>query len=338
MTPTTRRIRHLAGCVFSQRTLERLIDPVLADIELERRQALGSGRVWLARRVVFSGYVALIRALAVHGAYTLVRGDGAAHIVRSAAAAFIVLTVVLLLPPLHRAPQIPSFAALAVYLIPQAIPLSVPLAIAFAIARSTSRNVLNRTASRTALALALVGTSAVLVSMEWLTPAANDAFRSAVTARLAREGKAAQVPRGLSERPLSELTLVAWYGRAALKQDDHVRYPLWGLETVSPEHDWRFTRAVHRVLALPFASAAFGLMGAAILAAIRRRTLLRIALVAVAPVYIAALFATSAIPAPVPAALWAWAPNITMVLIAAVLFVSTRRDRADGRVARTTGI
>ena len=324
MTPATSRLRSVAARIFAPKTMERLIDPVLADVELERCEALRCGRLWLARWVVFRGYVALIRAVALQGVHSFFRGDGAAHIVRSAAAAFVVLTVALMIPPLRRAPQVPTFAALAVYLIPQAIPLSIPLAVAFGIARSTSRTVLDRTSIRTVLVLALMGTIVVLVSMEWLGPAANQAFRSAVAARVAADGRMAEIRRGLSERPFSELTLTVRYGHAALKQDDHIRYPLWGVETRSSEHEWRFTRSVHRLLALPFASAVFGLMGAALLGAIRHRTLLRIALMAVAPLYIAMLFGTSATRPQVPAALWAWSPNIAMVLIAAVLFISSR--------------
>lgn len=62
------RLRTMAACVCSSRTMERLIDPVLTDLQIEYDHAVHEGRKWKSRWIWSVGHIAFFQAIAVHQA------------------------------------------------------------------------------------------------------------------------------------------------------------------------------------------------------------------------------------------------------------------------------
>jgi hypothetical protein len=49
--------------------MDRLIDPVLADLQAEYRDARAHGRIWKSRWVRVAGYVSLLKAVSTYGCH-----------------------------------------------------------------------------------------------------------------------------------------------------------------------------------------------------------------------------------------------------------------------------
>ena len=62
------RIRALAARVCDAETMERLIDPVIADLQVEHAEAVQNGRAWMRRWIRFAGGFVCLKALAVYRA------------------------------------------------------------------------------------------------------------------------------------------------------------------------------------------------------------------------------------------------------------------------------
>ena len=73
----------------------------------------------------------------------------------------------------------PRVADLAVYLIPQALPLSIPVGLTFGILWALGRLSASRTALVLVLVLALGASLVSFVTLAWVMPNANQAFRTA---------------------------------------------------------------------------------------------------------------------------------------------------------------
>lgn len=67
MRPAGTRLRALAARLFAASTMERLVDPAIADLQAEYEEALRSGPKWRSRWVWFVGHLAFFRMLVVHG-------------------------------------------------------------------------------------------------------------------------------------------------------------------------------------------------------------------------------------------------------------------------------
>ena len=332
MTLSNRFVRRLAAWLCSPATLERLIDPVLADIELERRQALASGRAWRARWVVVSGYVGLIWAVVLHGVHrgaALGISPVAARTAVFSACAFLVLTYALIARPWMRAPRVRSYAdwvAFGVDLIPQSIPVSVPIALAFGIVCGWSPHMSVRAAIRRAMLLGVVGVIVALSAMQWMIPAANQAYRAQVVKLLAETGRYPRVAplRGLSERSLTELAALRRRGEVGLTT---------GTVYYAPDRYLvrRLDEFFHRRVALAFAAGPFCLAAAAIALVFRRRAVAILAFCAVLPLYIAAIaiiefaqpamFGVQGVRASILPIVLGWLPNTALVMLAVVLLL-----------------
>ena len=107
------RLRMLASRVCQPHAMERLIDPVLADLQCEYAAAQTRGQVWRGRWIRLAGYVAFWKVFGMHTAVRtvpaarewLVADDRA--IGRTLGGATVVATVVtalLMLPPLRICP------------------------------------------------------------------------------------------------------------------------------------------------------------------------------------------------------------------------------------------
>ena len=138
MTHAGAQLRVIAARILNQRTMERVIDPLLADLQLEHTEAIQQKRIWRGRWVLVAGYVVSLKTIALCGANTAfesLRGwtadDRVAtnRTLRFSAAAMAVTTVVLELPALYSWPfswRQTHNPRLLVYLVPQALVLAVP--------------------------------------------------------------------------------------------------------------------------------------------------------------------------------------------------------------------
>jgi hypothetical protein len=214
------RIRATAARLCSARTTERVIDPVLTDVEIEHRDATAAGRVWGSRWILVAGYFALVKVAASCGYDRTVRdwsGDDTRAFARTfglSAAGFAVTVVLLISPPAGVVPawQLP-------YLIPQALPLAIPVGLTLGIFCSLGGRIVSFRAKGAVLALAVACSAGSLATTIALMPAAGQAFRSSVSehVRLTVGEEPAMTP-GVAEMPISELRrkvdVLAQSGRA----------------------------------------------------------------------------------------------------------------------------
>src|SRR5262245_18066385 len=136
-----RLLRRFAARLFSAPTMDRLIDPILADQQKEFVEALSEGRLWRARVAVVAGYWGLGKALLVHGANRALKaGDGQGSdarrvIIWSSLLVFVTTSVLAMIPllwSLRRAP-IPSKVVFILLLLPQALPVAIPVGLALGV-------------------------------------------------------------------------------------------------------------------------------------------------------------------------------------------------------------
>ncbi|MGH9374242.1 MAG: LptF/LptG family permease [Vicinamibacterales bacterium] len=338
MRPQATWIRGIASRLSSRTTMERLIEPVLTDVELEHREAARSGRLWLARWIRVSGYVGLCKALALHGVHVCGRAlrpdEAATRTMAFSVAAFLVLTLALVLPPLlstrHHVP-VSNLGMLAVYLIPQALPLSIPVALSFGIACGWPRDTTARTMLRQVIVPGIAASVVVVAAMEWLVPAANQAFRAAAIRQIGADR--VHISRGINERSLSELA-------SLIRQTSPDRWPNEAVSATIRElsaGNSAFSRETlqqhfHLKVALCLATAALGFLAVAIASVIHRRNLARTVFFSIFLAYIAAYFGAPATAHVLPAAAVAWLPNAGLAAVS-VLFlgVSSGRRTSDPR-------
>jgi hypothetical protein len=132
------RLRRWAGYLCSRRTMERLIDPVIADLQHEYEQANASGRILHAHTARLRGYVVFWRVLALHvrtvwlegTIRTLIAADWSTlrRALLPAAVTMVIVTAILIAPPIQGMAQRGVVGAwLLALLIPQSLPFSIPL-------------------------------------------------------------------------------------------------------------------------------------------------------------------------------------------------------------------
>src|SRR5882757_7530451 len=61
------RLRAFAARVFDAQTMERLVDPVVADLQTEHGAATSAGRIWKSHWIRLAGLVAFLKVIAVCG-------------------------------------------------------------------------------------------------------------------------------------------------------------------------------------------------------------------------------------------------------------------------------
>jgi lipopolysaccharide export LptBFGC system permease protein LptF len=95
-------------------------------------------------------------------------------------AVMIIFTLTLIGPFMRQFWSHPRAADLAVYLIPQALPLSIPMGLTFGILWVLGRLPASRTALLLVMVLALGSSVVSFVTLAWVMPNANQAFRTGV--------------------------------------------------------------------------------------------------------------------------------------------------------------
>jgi hypothetical protein len=313
MTRPGDRLRTLASRLFAKQTMERVIDPILADLQCEYDEALARGALWRARLGLVRSYCAFGMALFWLGVRracsSASRPDGVRMGLVTAVAAALV-TIALLIPPLLQWPSWkgdPAFTALLfVTLVPQALPLSIPAGLCVAVMWAMRGRSVTRRQIGTVLAVALAFTAVVWVVLEWLMPQANQQFRELIVTRLSG-GRVVTLEPGLSELGLSRL---------------------------GQRGDPAAVRQYQLLWALCWASAPLSLLALGLARYVKRRVSAVLLAMALANAYFAMVWvrAASTFEPAVPFSVAAWTPNVLCVLAGCALLLRPQRPK-DLRVA-----
>ena len=290
------RLRALAVRILDRDTIERLVDPIVADIQCEYAAAIERRAPWKARLVLWCGYLGFWKAAAWF-AFTRLADPryGLARACAFSAAALLALTAIFALPPLidvqgfwrHQ-----RWAMLSLMLVPQALPLSIPAAGCIGVLLAMRARPLTRRNAAGVLAIGLAGSLAAWAIVEWVLPQANQAFRELLVAELT--GRTVSLEPGLNEMGLSRL------GRRT---------------------DPAAVRHFHILWALCFASVPLSLMALGLTAYVRRFAPAVMLAVMVSASYPAIMIVLSGLPAG-SRPNWiveAWLPNVILLVAAAGL-------------------
>ena len=209
-------LRWIAARFCDQRTMERLVEPIVADLQAEY-DAAAAHAARRARWLVWRGYGAFWKALALHCIMSTFypsgsdSNDSMGRVVAFSLGALTLMTALLILPPMLDASYFKWAGGpleklrLILLLVPQALPLSIPMGICIGVVCAMRAR---RTSPRhvaAVLAIGAVATFAVWTMLEWGVPAANQAFREMVVAGLG-DGRIVHLEPGLNELGLSRLS------------------------------------------------------------------------------------------------------------------------------------
>lgn len=202
------RLRAFASRWCRPDVMARVIDPMIADLQLEHAEALRRHRVWKSRLVHARACIAFVKVAAVctwTGAIPWRHGwtaDDRAALIRALAfsiVAIVAVVALLELPYVSQDVVLPSgkFMRL-IYLVPQALPIAMTIGATLGIVFGLGGQTFSRRVGASVVALALAARVISFVNLAWVTPAANQAFRLLISGGTA-------VP-GIPELPIGELS------------------------------------------------------------------------------------------------------------------------------------
>jgi hypothetical protein len=312
------RLRSLASRICSPQTMDRLIDPVIGDMQREHeRGARTSGR-WERRWVLVQSYVAFWKVAALWLPMVWiernVRERAASSLGRALAAAaitMIVTTALLVAAPLQQAVRHDWTGWMILLLLPQSFPLTIPGVLLVGVLTGSRNRPVASSTRRVVLGLALAGSLASFATIVWAIPASNQAFRVAVAGH--------EISRGFGEMPVNSLRVLAIESRG------HSEIAQAGRLFVDYHARW----------ALVGAAGAFALFGLGV-AALHARVAFTAAVALIAyGVYPGYFFELVAF---VPPSIFnnepltilvVWLPNLLLILVGLAFLKSANADRAS---------
>jgi len=315
MTPQPgARLRAVATRLCDSTTIERVIEPLLADLRLEYADAVKRGRLWKSRWVRFAGYLTFMKVLAICGSERFLQraerwtADEDRALARTIGISTVamVATACLLLAPYRASFGVHSseWRVLA-YLIPQAIPLAIPVGFTLGTLWGLKSRVVSRQLKRVVLTLAIICSLASFGTTAWIRPAANQAFREFTFRRIVRDESASTrtLPKGPNELTLAELRQRLRSRPDADRVDRNIEF------------------TYHMVLALPWATLALAFFALSVNQwRIRRVGLCAIAFSTCFGYYVLLVTGrTYALDGTLPAYAAAWLPNIVFAASSAAL-------------------
>jgi hypothetical protein len=200
------RLRAVAARVCSATTMERFIDPVIADLQVEYASAIGRRRQWLA---LLAGYIAFAKVSLWCGVLGLREArhnwsdedrQGLFHTLWLSGCAIVIVSVPLWLLELPTTrdllesmrdtefPPTASVQRLMIYLVPAILPLGMPIGLAIGVALGAYGRALSRRLIGTIILVALAASAVTVVNVGWLTPATNQLYREAIVGQYVRKG------------------------------------------------------------------------------------------------------------------------------------------------------
>ncbi len=216
-------LQRIAARVFNETTMERVIGPVLADLQAEHARAIEHGLVWASRWIRLAGCVALLKVVVFYAYRYSVRTvsdrdpydrPAVRRAVGWSVAATAVAMLAMLLPVFLRNASLTlgTRLTLLMYVVPSQVPLALPIGVLLGVPCGLKGLLISRRSQGVVLAIALGCSVASFVTMAWILPAANEAFRFRATAafRAAVPGGVnvvkAPLPPGANELTLAELS------------------------------------------------------------------------------------------------------------------------------------
>jgi lipopolysaccharide export LptBFGC system permease protein LptF len=203
-----RLVHRVAALVCSKKSLERVIEPAIADLQREYSHAAdrGARMTNLAR-----GYVSVFRVIAACALdMSDTTFDDRRAVMRTLAWWFgltCAIVALLCLPPLWTYPIALKYPSLAITLLPQAAPLAIPVGLAFGIALGVGRAVTLNAGKMILLAAAMASLLSFGI-LEWALPASNQVFTD-FTSQILRsrgyKGPMTGPQKGPNEMRLAEL-------------------------------------------------------------------------------------------------------------------------------------
>jgi lipopolysaccharide export LptBFGC system permease protein LptF len=208
MTRPGTRIRAIAARVCDARTMERIVDPTVSDLQTEYEDAVAHGRRWERARIWIVGHLALVQVIVLHGGLMGMntrrdRTSDDRRAVRRTVAASVAITIVgtifFTVEPFANlvSRSRPHILEFAFYAIPQALPVSIPIGLTFGVPWGLGRMSTSRRTRAAVLALALGASVVSFTMLAWAIPVSNQAFRVAIVGR--------SLSKGANELTLGEL-------------------------------------------------------------------------------------------------------------------------------------
>ena len=209
-----RTLHRFAVHLCTPTTLERVVEPAIADLQKEYAETASTEQTRRAQ-VLMTGYVAITKVIVMCALNLSATSDDERRaIVRTIVWSFtltVVFTAALMLPPLSIADG--DFSSVFIAgLIPQAMPLATPIGLTFGIAIGLGHRPANRRVAKIVLLCALLASLVSFVTLAWVMPAGNQAYRESI-ARTA--GITGDLIKGTNEMSLSELDRQAAIASAA---------------------------------------------------------------------------------------------------------------------------
>lgn len=204
-----RTLHRLAAYICSSHSLERVVEPAIADLQKEYGEVRRRGIVSRAGNLL-SGYAAILKVMALC-VFRLTFATGERHMLMRAlvcSMAMVLLIVgVLIVPPLYDFDQSVRSWYAATMLVPQAVPLAIPLGIALGIAFGLSAQPAMNIAKATLLG-AIVASALSFAVLIWAMPVANQMFREMMLRELRGTGYQGSITapeKGYNEMSIAEL-------------------------------------------------------------------------------------------------------------------------------------
>jgi hypothetical protein len=282
-------LRVLAAHVVNARTMERVVDPAIADLQ---------------RDSSMSSYVAVVKVLLLcisqeammfSAGWTSDDRRAVARVVAATALVTVLGTLLFEAPPfLSYAWRSSDFdRRLPLYLAPQAFPLAVAIGVTLGTVFGIGGRAFSGRVTTWVVALGIVVSVIAFIDLAWITPAANQAFRVAVSGNR-------DIVRGVPEMTLGELWQMASPDAAFAF---HTRWALAFSPFVLIVFAWSIVKATARSMTVGLAAvgALFG--------------------------YYMLLYGgrSLTLDGRVPALATAWLPNVVLVAIAVALMILNRR-------------
>jgi hypothetical protein len=298
--------------------MERVIDPLIADIQCEHAEAVQTGRVWKSRWIYLAGSVVFLKVVAICAGTHLTTverwtTDDRKSLVRAAvisALTAVVITILLVSRSAEDYPKIllhPSPKRL-LYLAPYPLLAGGVLGVTLGIVLGLGGRSLSRRLVATVLGFALTCSVFAFVGLGWIAPAANIAYRMTVL------GDADPTP-AMGEQSLGDLL------RQIEQFDREPAFAHFGFPAA-------LSFDYHRRVALSFSPLVFTLFALTMAGCFRRRWVLGIAACATFLVYIWLVIVVRPWDINLPAFAAAWVPNATIATLSAafgILYVRGRR-------------
>jgi hypothetical protein len=179
-------LRNQCARFCSERTMSGLVDPIIADLQMEHAAAVLDGHRWKAAWIRIAACVALLRALPLratgHGQWS--------RALRLSSASMLLLMLVFVMVNLSSVSGWTqgSQEMLVLLLIPAALGMAFPVGFTVALLYGLARRGASRPVVVAVLASAMVCSTGSILALGWIVPATNQAFREEAAGRSVRKG------------------------------------------------------------------------------------------------------------------------------------------------------